>query len=44
MIIVDRALQAREAAGRPIVTYDDVELPLGRLADKLRAEQEAPFG
>jgi predicted homoserine dehydrogenase-like protein len=27
-----------------VLTYDDVELPEGRLADKLRAEQNAHFG
>jgi len=27
-----------------VLTYDDVELPEGRLCDKLRAEQNAYFG
>jgi predicted homoserine dehydrogenase-like protein len=27
-----------------VLTYDDVELPAGRLIDRLRAEQEAAFG
>lgn len=27
-----------------VLTYDDVELPAGRLCDKLRAEQDAYFG
>jgi predicted homoserine dehydrogenase-like protein len=26
-----------------VLTYDDVELPAGRLCDKLRAEQSAYF-
>lgn len=34
----------RNIAKDEVLTYDDVELPKGRLIDKLRAEQEALFG
>jgi predicted homoserine dehydrogenase-like protein len=27
-----------------VLTYDDVEVPAGRLGDRLRAEQDAHFG
>jgi predicted homoserine dehydrogenase-like protein len=33
----------RDVAQDEVLTYDDVELPPGRLADKLRAEQYAHF-
>lgn len=33
----------RDIAKDQVLTYDDVELPSGRLADKLRAEQNAYF-
>jgi predicted homoserine dehydrogenase-like protein len=33
----------RKIAKDEVLTYDDVELPKGRLIDKLRAEQEAVF-
>jgi predicted homoserine dehydrogenase-like protein len=33
----------RNIARDEVLTYDDVELPKGRLIDKLRAEQEAVF-
>lgn len=33
----------RDAAKDEVLTYDDVELPAGRLIDRLRAEQEAAF-
>ena len=35
-------LEARDPEG-PVLTYDDVELPSGRIADKLRAEQYRHF-
>ncbi|HKG11094.1 MAG TPA: hypothetical protein VKB07_11025 [Gaiellaceae bacterium] len=35
---------AREVAKDAVLTYDDVELPTGRLADRLRGEQDARFG
>jgi predicted homoserine dehydrogenase-like protein len=34
----------RNIATDQVLTYDDVEIPKGRLIDKLRAEQEALFG
>lgn len=34
----------RSVAKDNVLTYDDVEVPPGRLADKLRAEQDAHFG
>jgi predicted homoserine dehydrogenase-like protein len=34
----------RNIARDEVLTYDDVELPEGRLIDKLRAEQESLFG
>jgi len=35
---------ARGVAKDAVLTYDDVELPTGRLADRLRGEQDARFG
>jgi predicted homoserine dehydrogenase-like protein len=35
---------ARAIAKDAVLTYDDVELPTGRLADRLRGEQDARFG
>ena len=40
---VDCTLKRAVARDRPI-TYDDVELPAGRLVDRLRAEQSEQFG
>jgi predicted homoserine dehydrogenase-like protein len=34
----------RGVAKDEVLTYDDVELPAGRLGDRLRAEQDARFG
>jgi predicted homoserine dehydrogenase-like protein len=34
----------RDVAKDAVLTYDDVEVPTGRLCDKLRAEQSAHFG
>lgn len=34
----------RNVAKDEVLTYDDIELPTGRLIDKLRAEQEVLFG
>jgi predicted homoserine dehydrogenase-like protein len=34
----------REVAKDAVLTYDDVEVPAGRLSDRLRAEQDARFG
>ena len=31
----------RDIPGDTAITYDDVEIPSGRFADKLRAEQDA---
>ena len=33
----------RDVAKDDVLTYDDVELPSGRLVDKLRAEQAGQF-
>lgn len=33
----------RDVAADAVLTYDDVELPVGRLADRLRAEQDLRF-
>jgi predicted homoserine dehydrogenase-like protein len=33
----------RDVARDQVLTYDDVELPEGRLSDRLRAEQDAMF-
>jgi predicted homoserine dehydrogenase-like protein len=33
----------RPVAKDQVLTYDDVEVPEGRLGDKLRAEQDARF-
>ena len=33
----------RAPAQREVLTYDDVEIPAGRLADRLRAEQNETF-
>lgn len=33
----------RDVAKDQVLTYDDVEVPVGRLCDKLRAEQDAMF-
>ena len=38
-----RAPDLRDMAGDEILTYDDVELPAGRIADQLRAEQYGHF-
>jgi predicted homoserine dehydrogenase-like protein len=35
---------ARDVAKDEVLTYDDVEVPPGRLSDRLRAEQDARFG
>ena len=37
------AASSRDVAQDEVVTYDDVELPAGRLADRLRAEQYSDF-
>jgi predicted homoserine dehydrogenase-like protein len=34
----------RDIAKDAVLTYDDVEVPAGRLSDRLRAEQDARFG
>jgi predicted homoserine dehydrogenase-like protein len=34
----------RDVPRDEVLTYADVELPAGRLADRLRAEQDAAFG
>ncbi|MGB6691518.1 MAG: Gfo/Idh/MocA family oxidoreductase [Terracidiphilus sp.] len=41
--LVEGCLLTRDVAKDAVVTYDDVELPPGRLADRLRAEQYRVF-
>jgi predicted homoserine dehydrogenase-like protein len=41
--LVQGCILRRSIAKDQVLTYDDVELPAGRLADKLRAEQYAYF-
>lgn len=41
--LVEGCLLKRDVAKDTVVTYDDVELPAGRLADRLRAEQYRVF-
>jgi predicted homoserine dehydrogenase-like protein len=41
--LVEGCLLKRDVAKDAVVTYDDVELPQGRLADRLRAEQYRVF-
>jgi len=42
--LVEGCRLRRDVPKDQALTYDDVDLPPGRLADKLRAEQEALFG
>lgn len=39
--IADGCVLVRDVAKDEVLTYDDVEIPAGRLCDRLRAEQEA---
>jgi predicted homoserine dehydrogenase-like protein len=41
--IVEGCRLKRDIPKDQALTYDDVELPAGRLVDRLRAEQEAAF-
>ena len=41
--LVDGCKLRRDVAKDAVLTYDDVELPPGRLADRLRAEQYRKF-
>lgn len=41
--LVEGCLLRRDVAKDTVITYDDVELPSGRLADRLRAEQYRIF-
>jgi predicted homoserine dehydrogenase-like protein len=41
--LVEGCKLKRDIAQDQVLTYDDVELPVGRLADKLRAEQYRHF-
>jgi predicted homoserine dehydrogenase-like protein len=41
--LVDGCRLKRDVQQDEVLTYDDVELPGGRLADKLRTEQYAHF-
>ena len=41
--LVQGCLMRRDVAQDDVVTYDDIELPPDRLADRLRAEQYAHF-
>ena len=41
--LVDGCKVLRDIAKDAVLTYDDVELPPGRLADRLRAEQYRKF-
>jgi predicted homoserine dehydrogenase-like protein len=41
--VAERCRMVRDVAKDVVLTYDDVEVPSGRLVDKLRAEQEASF-
>lgn len=43
MGLAEGCLLKRDIAKDQVLTYDDVELPAGRLCDKLRAEQNAHF-
>ena len=43
MGIAEGCLLKRDIPKDQVLTYDDVELPKGRLCDKLRAEQNAYF-
>ena len=42
-LAVGCTLASRHRAGRASITYDDVDLPAGRLGDRLRAEQLERF-
>jgi len=42
--LVEGCKMKRAVAKDQVLTYDDVELPVGRLADRLRAEQYRHFG
>src|SRR5882762_3543103 len=42
--LVEGCKMKRTVAKDQVLTYDDVELPVGRLADRLRAEQYRHFG
>ena len=42
--LVDGCRLVRDIGQDEVLTYDDVELPPGRLADRLRAEQYRRFG
>ena len=41
--LVEGCRLVRDVASDQVLTYDDVELPAGRLADRLRAEQYRHF-
>jgi predicted homoserine dehydrogenase-like protein len=41
--LVEGCSLLRDVAKDDVVTYDDVELPAGRVADRLRAEQYREF-
>ena len=41
--LVKGCILRRDVAQDEVITYDDVELPSGRLADRLRAEQYERF-
>ena len=41
--LVEGCRLVRDVAKDAVLTYDDVELPAGRLADKLRDEQNERF-
>ena len=41
--LVEGCILRRDIAKDEVVTYDDVELPAGRVADRLRAEQYRHF-
>jgi hypothetical protein len=38
-----RGRRIRDVSARPVITQDDVVLPAGRLADRLRGEQYRKF-
>jgi len=42
--LVEGCMLKRDIAKDAVITYDDVELPPNRLADKLRIEQYEHFG
>ena len=42
--LAEGATLTRDVSQDEVLTYTDVELPDGRLCDRLRAEQEARFG